>query len=249
MQVAVWRKLCPRLPFLQLHQLQAVSSNLKNMWSSWRRPSTLHSRIHHCRLVLRLNMASTLLIRVLLARKPQLTHTSQASINFDGTRSLSATKKTSVHGGQTIRTAIAVYYFLFFSSLSQYDSVLGTGAYKTVYRALDTEEAREVAWCELRIKVCIFCCSCPHSQNESARDRERMDAEVELLLQASHQNITRCYGAWRTDNNGYVFITELAISGTLRECVAWFLCVMPQLSSTARNPKPQDYPGVLPANS
>lgn len=91
----------------------------------------------------------------------------------------------------------------------RYKSVLGKGAYKTVYKAFDTEEALEVAWNKL------------HVDRLSEHDLEKVSNEVSLLRQVEHKNIIHFYDTWRgTDSNGnhtINFITEQMMSGTLKE--------------------------------
>lgn len=91
----------------------------------------------------------------------------------------------------------------------RYSSVLGKGAYKTVYKAFDTEEALEVAWNKL------------HVDRLSEHDLEKVSNEVSLLRQVNHKNIIHFYDTWRgIDSNGNQsinFITEQMMSGTLKE--------------------------------
>lgn len=91
----------------------------------------------------------------------------------------------------------------------RYGSVLGRGAYKTVYKAFDTEEALEVAWNKL------------HVDRLSEHDLEKVSNEVSLLRQVEHNNIIHFYDTWRgVDANGVQtinFITEQMMSGTLKE--------------------------------
>lgn len=91
----------------------------------------------------------------------------------------------------------------------RYSAVLGRGAYKTVYKAFDTEEALEVAWNKL------------HVDRLTDYDLEKVSNEVSLLRQVEHKNIIRFYDTWHVgDANGNQtinFITEQMISGTLKE--------------------------------
>lgn len=91
----------------------------------------------------------------------------------------------------------------------RYNSVLGKGAYKTVYKAFDTEEALEVAWNKL------------HVDRLSEHDLEKVSNEVSLLRQVEHKNIIHFYDTWRgndgNNNQTINFITEQMMSGTLKE--------------------------------
>ncbi|KAI0566278.1 Serine/threonine protein kinase [Gracilaria domingensis] len=91
----------------------------------------------------------------------------------------------------------------------RYSSVLGKGAYKTVYEAFDTEEALQVAWNKL------------HVDRLSEHDLEKVSNEVSLLAKVTHKNIIKFYDSWRgVDSNGNQtinFITEQMMSGTLKE--------------------------------
>lgn len=91
----------------------------------------------------------------------------------------------------------------------RYNSILGRGSYKTVYKAFDTEEALEVAWNKL------------HVERLSPHDMEKVTNEVSLLRRVEHKNIIHFYDTWPgTDGNGNQtinFITEQMMSGTLKE--------------------------------
>lgn len=90
----------------------------------------------------------------------------------------------------------------------RYNSVLGKGAYKTVYKAFDTEEALEVAWNKL------------HVDRLSEHDLEKVSNEVSLLRQVEHKNVIHFYDTWRgvdgNNNQTINFITEQMMSGTLK---------------------------------
>lgn len=83
----------------------------------------------------------------------------------------------------------------------QLNVILGKGAYKVVYKALDREEGVEVAWNCLQ--------STKHEFNEFAQ-------EIEILKKVRHSNIINFHESWFKDGE-FVFITELMTSGTLRE--------------------------------
>lgn len=91
----------------------------------------------------------------------------------------------------------------------RYKDILGRGAYKTVYKAFDTEEALEVAWNKL------------HVERLSQHELEKVSNEVSLLRQVEHNNIIHFYDTWPgVDANGnhtINFITEQMMSGTLKE--------------------------------
>lgn len=99
-----------------------------------------------------------------------------------------------------------VSHFLYFSVLTcfwQFDHKLGSGAFKTVYRALDTERGIEVAWNQVltdRVQL----------------DKEKVLREIEFFKKIRHKHIIEFYNFWTTKNQ-VVFITELMPSGTLTE--------------------------------
>ncbi|OIV95651.1 hypothetical protein TanjilG_01445 [Lupinus angustifolius] len=86
--------------------------------------------------------------------------------------------------------------------------ILGKGAMKTVYKAIDEVLGIEVAWNQVRL-------------NEALRtpdDLERLYLEVHLLSTLKHQSIMQFYTSWiDVDKKTFNFITEMFTSGTLRE--------------------------------
>jgi WNK lysine deficient protein kinase len=82
-----------------------------------------------------------------------------------------------------------------------YDTVLGSGSYKTVYACQDTETAIAVAWHETRSHTATV-----------------IDKEVVLLASLTHDNVVFFYGCWMSEAvpSRKVFITELMSSGTLK---------------------------------
>ncbi|KAH6572895.1 hypothetical protein BASA50_000227 [Batrachochytrium salamandrivorans] len=83
------------------------------------------------------------------------------------------------------------------------NQILGKGAYKVVYKAIDKEEGYEVAW-----NTC---------QTTKAEFME-LGQEIEILKRVRHPNIIQFHDCW-FQNSEFVFITELMTSGTLREYI------------------------------
>jgi WNK lysine deficient protein kinase len=84
------------------------------------------------------------------------------------------------------------------------NTLLGKGAYKIVYKAIDREEGYEVAWNTMQATKSI--------------DNKEMEHEIEILKSVRHPNIIAFHDAWYHKNE-FVFITELMTSGTLREYI------------------------------
>lgn len=91
----------------------------------------------------------------------------------------------------------------------QFKKVLGRGSFKTVYAAFDTHDALEVAWNKL------------HVDRLSPEERNKVMNEVSLLRSIDHKNIIRLYDSFLCPDvdgsEGLAFITELMMSGTLKE--------------------------------
>lgn len=91
---------------------------------------------------------------------------------------------------------------------SRFDTVLGRGAFKTVYKAFDEEEGIEVAWNQVRVNELVT----------SREERDRLFAEIRVLKQLKHKNIMTFYDSWLDQKTYSVnFITEMFTSGTLRQ--------------------------------
>ncbi|CAN0901723.1 Probable serine/threonine-protein kinase WNK4 [Linum grandiflorum] len=90
------------------------------------------------------------------------------------------------------------------SNAGQFNEVLGKGATKTVYKAIDEFLGLEVAWNQVKL-------------NEPD-DLQRLYSEVHLLSTLNHPSILRFYSSW-IDSHHQTFnsITEMFTSGTLRE--------------------------------
>jgi serine/threonine protein kinase len=89
----------------------------------------------------------------------------------------------------------------------QYDTVLGRGAFKTVYKGFDEREGIEVAWNQVRSR-------------DFMNEGHKLTQEISVLKNMKHKNVMYFYDSWVDEQNGTVnFITELFTSGTLRQCV------------------------------
>lgn len=90
-----------------------------------------------------------------------------------------------------------------------FNEVLGEGTFKYVYKAMDIEEAHEVAWNELKTR---------HFNKKAVY---KFEEELKILRMLRHKNILNYYDAWTTRDSekmhSCVFITELMTSGTLKQ--------------------------------
>ncbi|CAO3703783.1 unnamed protein product [Rhizopus stolonifer] len=84
------------------------------------------------------------------------------------------------------------------------NTLLGKGAYKVVYKAIDCDEGYEVAWNTMQAM-----------SNPNNKDLEH---EIQILKSVRHPNIIAFHDAWYGENE-FVFVTELMTSGTLREYI------------------------------
>lgn len=76
------------------------------------------------------------------------------------------------------------------------------------YKAFDEYEGIEVAWNQVKLYDVL----------QSPEDLERLYCEIHLLKTLNHENIMKFYTSWvDTANVNINFVTEMFISGTLRQ--------------------------------
>ncbi|CAG8592748.1 12810_t:CDS:2 [Ambispora leptoticha] len=83
------------------------------------------------------------------------------------------------------------------------NTVLGKGAYKVVWKAIDRDEGYEVAW---------------NCFQTTRAEYNELNQEIEILRQVRHPNIINFHYCWYKDAE-FIFVTELMTSGTLREYI------------------------------
>lgn len=85
---------------------------------------------------------------------------------------------------------------------------LGRGAYKIVYKGVDNETGREIAWNVINLK------------RLPKQDRIRIKSEIDLIKKLEHKNIIHFISAWfNKEKEEVVFITEMITGGSLRKYV------------------------------
>ena len=90
----------------------------------------------------------------------------------------------------------------------QLDEVLGKGAMKSVYKAIDEVLGMEVAWNQVKLNEVL----------RSPDELQRLYSEVHLLSALNHDSIIQFYTSWiDVERKTFNFITEFFTSGTLRE--------------------------------
>ncbi|XP_053329310.1 serine/threonine-protein kinase WNK3 [Spea bombifrons] len=102
----------------------------------------------------------------------------------------------------------------------KFDIELGRGAFKTVFKGLDTETWVEVAWCELQ------------DRKLTKAEQQRFKEEAEMLKGLQHPNIVRFYDSWESTLKGkkcIVLVTELMTSGTLKTYLKRFKVMKPKV--------------------
>lgn len=88
--------------------------------------------------------------------------------------------------------------------------LLGEGSYKTVTKAIDEEEGKEVAYNEVRIK----------RYEEETHAGNSFSKEIALLKHISHPNIIQILDYWFTSDDRFVFVTEMMTGGTVKDYIS-----------------------------
>ncbi|KAJ5066438.1 wnk kinase isoform m [Anaeramoeba ignava] len=91
---------------------------------------------------------------------------------------------------------------------TRYSKLLGRGAIKTVYYAIDTEMGCEVAWNQVKL------------DHLTQMDAEKLFREIKLLHGVEHKAIIKLIDTWLdSENRILVFITQIMPSGSLRNYI------------------------------
>ncbi|CEP00868.1 non-specific serine/threonine protein kinase [Plasmodiophora brassicae] len=93
----------------------------------------------------------------------------------------------------------------------RFDEKLGSGAYKSVWLAYDTDLGIEVAWNTVELK------------RLPEREKVRLKSETDILKNLNHNCIINFYNSWENpDAEQVIFTTEIVTSGTLKQYVSRF---------------------------
>jgi len=88
----------------------------------------------------------------------------------------------------------------------RFNEVLGQGAYKIVYRGVDHDTGREIAWSVISLS------RLPKSE------RPRIKSEIKIIKELHHKNIITFINAWLCKETEQInFITEMITGGSLRQ--------------------------------
>mmetsp|Transcript_29030 Transcript_29030/g.48736 ORF Transcript_29030/g.48736 Transcript_29030/m.48736 type:complete len:546 (+) Transcript_29030:148-1785(+) len=91
----------------------------------------------------------------------------------------------------------------------RYDKkVVAKGSFKEVYKGLDTNVGKEVAWNIVNSS---------HSDTLSDQKHiERLEREFQIMKSLDNPHVVKCFDGWRSEDGQINFITELFTSGNLR---------------------------------
>lgn len=86
--------------------------------------------------------------------------------------------------------------------------ILGEGSYKTVTKAIDEEEGKEVAYNEVKIK----------SYEDETQSVSLFSKEIAILKTVDHPNILKILDYWFNEDD-FIFITEFMTGGSLKDYI------------------------------
>ena len=91
---------------------------------------------------------------------------------------------------------------------AQFNTQLGHGAFKEVFKGYDEEEGNEIAWCQVVM------------DRIGESEKRAIAQEVELLKNVQHKHILAFIDCFELESPSkpIVFITEYMSSGTLKQC-------------------------------
>lgn len=131
-----------------------------------------------------------------------------ASASASSSVSSSAAAPTPAHAADPTRPLRASVEDSPDGKWSRYKKQLGSGTFKDVYLGVDTESGTEVAWNVVDLR------------KMSAKDRERITQETELLKTLRHPHIMAIHDVWQdAEQQKIVFITERS-AYTLKQHIA-----------------------------
>jgi WNK lysine deficient protein kinase len=88
-----------------------------------------------------------------------------------------------------------------------FNTMIGSGTFKNVYRAYDTRKGRDVAWSKVKF-------------SGSQKDDKQIHTEMQLLSMLEHPNILELHHWWADDRKEEInLITEFFYSGSLKDFV------------------------------
>ncbi len=117
--------------------------------------------------------------------------------------------KSSLERGDSIHSACGAVESSPQGRYLRYPEKLGSGQYKDVYRAYDTQEGIEVAWNAVNLN------------NLPKQERLRIMNEVRLLQSLDHMNLVAFHGSWlNKEAQQVVFVTEFLVNGSLKEFIS-----------------------------
>ena len=99
------------------------------------------------------------------------------------------------------------------------------GDFANSYKAFDKREGDEVAWSQTRIDDSVV---------GSSKKMAQLNTEIQLLNTLRHKNIQKLFASWIDEDKKTVnIITELCISGSLRQYVPFLSTTLPSIMLAA----------------